>query len=433
MVNNNFNRGQSSRRYTRWLPALLAFLALPAWAQQYYDPGILQTPITSMPSGFAAEGIRLGSFVLTPALDLAVEDHDNIYYENQDEVSDVIYHIRPKVGLSSGWSRHALSMAVIGDFARFQDNSSEDYDDLMLTLDGRIDVKRGSYFTAATGVLLLHEDRSSPEDPGGSEPTDFSYRNYKLGYHHNFNRLTAALSFGRNEWDYDNNIDEDGEIIDNTDRDRTNDSLGLRMDYLVAPQRKVFLALNSNTVKYDLPADEAGFARDSDGYQVRGGLAMDISGVLTGDIYAQYLSQDYDDPRFPNESGASFGLGLDWSPSRLTGVSFRIEQSVLETTQEFSSGYLSTLYAARLQHELRRWLLFHARISYTDNEYGLAADAPADALADTQIVRAGLGLSYLVNRHAKLTFGYTFEDQDANLETSHYQANRIYLVLGLEL
>lgn len=411
---------------------VLLLLASPARAQQYYDPGIMQSPISQMPSGYAAQGVRLGSFTLTPVLELAYEDHDNIYYQNQAEVSDTIYHIRPKVALSSGWSRHALSIGVMGDFARFSDNPSEDYDDVMLTADARIDVKRGSYFTLRSGAMLLHEDRSSPDDRGGIEPTDFSYHNYEVGYHHTFNRLSADLTFDRAAWDYDNNFNDEGELIDNSDRDRTNDSLRLRLDYRLAPQRSMFLSMGSNTVKYDRAADDAGFMRDSDGYQLRGGLAMDLSGVLAGDVYAQYLKQDYDDPRFPAEDGVSFGAALSWSPSRLTTVGFRVEQSVLETTQEFSSGYLSTLYAARLQHELRRWLLFHVRVSFTDNEYGLTADAPATTLSETEVFRAGVGLSYLYNRHLNLTLGYTFEDQDANLAVEQYQANRFYLVLSLQ-
>ena len=49
------------------------------------------------------------------------------------------------------------------------------------------------------------------------------------------------------------------------------------------------------------------------------------------------------------------------------------------------------------------------------------------------LFRSGVGLSYLFNRYAQLTAGYSWESQDANLVLEEYDTQRFYLVLGLAL
>jgi hypothetical protein len=390
---------------------VLALLPSLLHAQQYNNPGIMQNPILYKPQDYEARYFNVGSFILRPLLNVAAESHDNVYYENKNKTSDFITHLQPGLELSSTWSRHALTVGLLGDIARFKDNSSEDYEDLVLNLNARIDVKTGKYFTVQTSSALLHEDRSSPEDADGIKPTTFDENNLGVGYHHRFNRLTGALTLKKLDTSYDKNYSQDGDLIDNTDRD---------------------LNFSRNTVNYKQSIDDAGFARGSDGFSLRGGVTFDISGVLTGDLWLQYLEQNYDDPRFTKNDDMSFGMGLVWSPTRLTRISLQGSTNVLETTLEESSGYVSKLYSVRLQHEFRRWLLFHITASIFDNDYALTPEASAQTLSESRTKTVGLGLSYLFNQHFNLTGGYSLEKQTANLTPYEYRANRAFLVLAVQ-
>ncbi len=371
--------------------------------------------------------------MLSPALDFVYEQHDNIYYQPENPVSDDIYHLRPRISLASGWSRHALSFDLSGDFASYDNAGKEDFDDLTLAMDARIDIRRGKYLSFSAARVMLHEDRSSPDDPGGIEPTGFDNEVFAVGYHHLFNRLVADLSYRWNTTNYDGNLDAGGGFIDNRDRDRGNENMDLRLSYQIMPQRSAFLGLSRNTVDYDLPADNEGFVRDSEGYQIQAGMTFDITGVLNGGVWLERVEQDYDDPRFRNQDDTGMGFELEWSPTRLTTLSLRSDRGPLESTQPNSSGYIGKLYSLRLQHELRRYLLLHARVSYTDNDYGLTPEAADDTLAWAEIRRGELGLSYLFNPSVSLTVGYSREKQDANLAVEQYQANRFFLTLGLAL
>jgi len=422
------------------LMAIGAFM-LPgvSMAQQYHDPGLLQKSIDRKPVDFQAPGIRLGNFVLNPGAELAYENNDNIFYLENGEISDSIIHVRPWVKLNSDWNRHALNLDFYADIARYNDFGSEDYEDWVASLDGRIDVRRGSNFSYGASYMSLHERRSSPDDVGGIKPTEFDATNFDLGYSHNFNRMTAALIYLRSDMDYDDNLNGDGEILNNQDRDRSRGEYALRLDYELSGPRGVFFRAAGNSVDYDQKIDDQGFARSSDGYSFQGGMSWDKTGLLVGDVYVEYIKQEFDDPILKNIDGWGLGASLDWTPTELTNVNFLVRNGPQETTQGSTSGYFSTQYAVRLQHELRRNWLLNARVSYTDNDYEVSDLAPvpyeddAGPLEETQVTRAGIGLSYLFNRNLYLSGGYVYENQDANESRFEYGTNRWFLTFGGEL
>ena len=90
------------------------------------------------------------------------------------------------------------------------------------------------------------------------------------------------------------------------------------------------------------------------------------------------------------------------------------------------------LYSARVQHELRRNVLLNARLSYTDNNYKYDGQSE-NALQDTDVTRAGLGISWLINRNFSLSGGYVYEKQNANDDYFEYKTNRWFITLGGEL
>jgi len=49
------------------------------------------------------------------------------------------------------------------------------------------------------------------------------------------------------------------------------------------------------------------------------------------------------------------------------------------------------------------------------------------------VTRAGVGLSYLINRHFNLSGGYVYERQSASDNYFEYKTNRFFITLGGEL
>ena len=413
---------------------VLGGFVLPAAsvAQQYYDPGLLQKTVDRKPVEYQSPGIRAGSFVLNPGAELAWESNDNIFYLNNPKVSDDILHARPWLNVNSDWSRHELNFSAYADLGYYSDFSSENYEDWVVSLDGRIDVRRGSAFNYKASYLKLHDDRSSPDSRSSVVPTEYAFSGVDVDYTHTFNRMTAQLRYQYQDTDYHNGEDFDGNVVDNQDRDRSRDIWSVRLGYDYTEQSAFFVEYAGNNLDYDEKFDRNGYQRSSDGYDIRGGVAWNMTGVLTGDLFVQYINQDYDDARFNKVSGWGVGANLDWTPTQLTNINFKFANTPQETTLSGASGYYSSLYSARIQHELRRNILLNARVSYTDNDYEYD-DPDTGNLNSTEVTRAGVGMSFLISRHFYISGGYVYEKQNANEERYEYKTNRFFITLGGEL
>ena len=408
-------------------------------AQNRSSEDALQGTIYRKPVDFVTPDIRVGGFQLSPGVELGWENSDNIFYIPRnvqqiglEKIRDNILHVRPWLDLKSDWNRHELNLHAFVDAARYDDYDSQNYTDWLASLDGRIDVKSRSAFNYSAGHWRLHQNRSDPDDRNAIEPTKYTSNRYSAGYSHTFNRLTPELRYRYQDNSFDNNENLIGEVIDNKDRDRSRQSLALQLDYAYSDLSSIFLSYETNKVDYDLKFDSDGFQRSSDGYNLRSGLSWRTTGLLNGRLYAQYLSQDYDDPRFNNVDGFGIGAALSWTPTELTDVRFRFENTPRETRQTGSSGSFSQLYEVRVQHELRRNILLNGRYSYTDDNYETNKDA-GSSLQDSRTTEAGFSVNYLFNRYFYISGGYIYEKQNANESFYDYATNRWFFALGMEL
>ncbi len=422
----------------RWgiLAVLLAW-SLMAWpvsifAQYYDDPGLGSRPVAAHPQDYKPLGIRAGSFMLHPGVQLAGEYTDNVFYTQDDEQSDTVLHIRPYISAQSTWNRHSLNVSLAADVARYQDFGFRDYEDYFFGINGQIDVKNRSYFTYALDYMDLHEDLNSRISEQGLEPTRYSLSGGSLGYDHTFNRLSLGFKYTYESLDFDNAIGFDGDIINNNDRDRSGNTWLARAGYQFQTDKQLYVSYAYYDVDYDQRLDRNSFARSGDGYTASVGLSFAITGKLNGELYGSYHDRSYDDPALSGLSGWAAGASLQWKPTYLTSVYGNISSSVEETTNRYSSGILQTVYSVRVDHELLRFLQLNAFASYRDGDHELIEGAPASARDHDKVYRYGLGANWFINRHMYLNASYGHEKLKTNVAADGYQVNRVWLVLGLE-
>jgi len=410
----------------------MTFLAPTAFAQTYDNPRLGELPVYAHPQDYKPLGIRAGTFMLHPGVELAAEWSDNVFYSSFDEQSDTIYHVRPYVTAQSTWSRHSLTVRLAADFAFYNNYSFRNYQDYFLNIAGRLDVKTRSSFDYNLDVMRLHEGLNDRAAQQGVDPTIYHLLGAGLGFDHQFNRLDVTVRYSYINLDFDNNIGFDGEVIDNHDRNRHSNIFDVQLGYQAMTEMQWFVGGNWTQVSYQQEFDRNGLARSSDGYNLRGGVRMGITEVLNGDLFVSYHDMSYDDPTLPNVSGWSLGAALTWQPTLLTTVRGSIVSDVQQTTYEYASGYLGPLYALRVDHELLRDLQLSAKLSYRKNDYTLVADAPSNARRYDNVWSAGIGANYFINRSMYLSLSYDYSQVTSNVPTDEYTVNTVWLVLGLE-
>lgn len=413
--------------------AMAGVLVAGTLSAQYYDnPGLGQKPVASHPQDYKPLGIRAGAFMLHPGAQLVAEYTDNVFFTTHDTESDTIFHLRPYLNAQSTWSRHSLNVSLAADIARHRDFGERDYEDYFLVVGGRVDVKNRSFMSYGAQYLRLHEGLNSRDSEQGFEPTDYDLYGAKLGYDHTFNRLSVGGELSWDQMDFDDAIGFDNQVIENQDRDR--DRLGwmVKAGYQFRTDMQAFASYTGYDVEFDQTLDRNGYARSGDGYTASAGLGFTATGKVNGQLYASYANRSYDDPRLPETSGWGGGAGLTWTPTYLTSVYLQMATSIEETTSAHSSGYLRNLYSIRVDHELLRYVQLNGFLSYSDNDYQLLPGAPANARAWDQIWRAGVGVSWFINRHLYLNASYDFETLDTNVPNDDFDVNRVWLTLGFE-
>lgn len=399
-------------------------------------------------------GLRVRSFTVLPTLEVAGEYIDNVYRQEANVRSDFVARLLPKIAVESQWSRHALGLAASSDMAFYNEHSTEDYQNFNLDLHGRIDVKRSSYATLQGGMNRQIQLRGSPDDRFGNEPTVYYDYFGVFDYFHRFNRLSANIGHRIDYYTFndvsgansataqdinippDVSAQETAFYLHNTDRNFVGNTTHLRLGYLLKTGYEAFVRGIYNWREYDQTTDDFGYRRSSSGYGVDAGVGFDLTALLKGEVFVNYLSQDYDDPRLTNTSGIGGGIDLTWTPTRLTTVRGSFVSRVDETSLAGVSGYYSRMFTLGVDHELRRNIILSARAGYGNNSYnGYQLDINGNPTAGStqrneNIYLAGAALKYLINRNFYARAYYDFFKRDVNIDGNNYDWNRVGIAIG---
>ena len=381
-------------------------------------------------------GVRAGSFTILPRLETGVTYESNVFATENNTKDDFIWVTQPRVDVRSDFNNHALNFSAAGNIGRYFDFTSENYADYRVQTDGRYDISRDSSISALLFNRRDHEGRSDPDiqtSTGTSrfaEPVNYYTSGGDLAYNQRFNRLRFRLSGLAHYTSYDDAQLTTGVKESQEDRDRWDYATTGRVGYEFMAGYEAFVQGTYSWTRYRLTPDFGGVNRDSDGYEVVGGLSTDLTGLITGEFCAGYLNKKYDDPSLKDFSGLAIGGRLNWSVTQLTTVTGSISRQVRESTftlgTQQASSYNRTVVALGVDHELLRTVLLNARAQWRQDDFN-GVDRTDN------VYTLGAGASYQLNRYLFLNGGYTYEKRNSNLSGFDYSDNLVYLRVGGQL
>jgi len=377
---------------------------------------------------YEALGAHLGGFLLFPRLLVTAEHDDNIYALPTNEIGDWAVRVQPELALNSNWSRHQVTVYGRSTFTRYDENGSEDSDEWTVGGAGRLDVRRDESLSGGADIGRFTEPRTSNSTQGGSVvPIQYYLKTANLGYVKEFNRLRGTARLNWYNYDYRDGRAITGAALNQDDRDRDEYVLTVRGDYAISPATAFFVEVAGNRHEYDLGDAEIGLTRNSKGLDVRAGANFELSNLVRGEIGVGYLHQSYTDRRFDDIDGLSVRAQLEWFPTQLTTVSFTGSRQVRDSGIPGAAGYLSSSYAAQVDHELLRNLILTAQLSYGDDDY-------KDFDRQDKYWRAGISGTYLMNRNVGLTVGYSYLDQNSSglFRGVDYSINKVGATVTLQ-
>jgi len=374
-------------------------------------------------------GLRLGSFILYPDLDVTGSFNSNILGQASHPLSDYIVAIQPAVDLKSDWNNNALNFHADGTINKYTEHSDQDYDDYTFSSDGRIDIDRSAILFGGVGYSVRHQPVYSPNNLGSvipglqsAVPEQYSDLSARGGGRKTFNRLSFRFDVAYDQYSFNDVASTSGVSVPFHLQNYNEEQFILRSAYELFPQSEVYVLTRYDIRNHDFSSDLFGFNRNSTGYTVAAGAKYDLTGVTFIDAYAGYYRQDYRDARLQPLDGPTFAVKLTWNVTRLTTVTGSLNRSVAETDLPGVSGYVATVGETHVDHELLRNVILRASLGWEEDSFqGIARTDDYYA--------AGVGAKYLINRNFALSVDYSFQVRNSSQSVNNFRAN----IVGLRL
>lgn len=400
-----------------------------------------ERPDPRSPAARAAEnydpvGVPVGSFRLFPELELGEAYNDNIYAVSNatGKTGSFIQYIRPKLDLRSDWNQHQLNFFAKGNFGIYSVDSLNNFWDFGVGTDGRLDIQRDWNIYGGGSFNRLHEDRGAPNTVTtvNVPPNMYNQIAANVGYFQQFNRFSVRLDARMDNYYF---INEGPGIaagtIPNWDRNRTEFREAARFGYEFSPGFSVWTRGSLNQRTYQYTVDVLGYTHNSDGWDVVGGVTIDLGGITSIEAFAGYVQQNYKDPRFPQVSAPTFGLAAYWNPMRELWVKPFVRRTVEDSALNSTSSYLNTAMGLDVEYRVRPNIRLDGHFDYSIADYSAATNSGAQRYDQYITFRAGV--QYLPTPNFFIGPTYQFVHRSSSVANSDYDQNLIMLRLGTRI
>jgi hypothetical protein len=377
---------------------------------------------------YEALGIKAGSFLILPAVELSAGYNSNP--QAAPGGPGALYLVvAPELHVRSNWSSNSLTADITGSYTDYPNSSfqpSLNVPYLNAKVDGTLDVTRYTQILLEGRTTVTTDNPGSPNIQFGlaTLPIDTTVGG-TLGVAEQFGRFNVSLKGTLDRSMYSNGTLTDGESA-NFDWRAFDQYAGiLRLGYEIDPGLKPFVEIDEDTRIHDSTLDIFGEDRNSDGSSAKLGADLNLFGSLTGEIAVGYMERDYQDPTLPNIGGVTVDGSLLWQATGLTSAKFTAQSSVGESAVQGVSGEFSRSFSLEVDHALRTWLIANAILGYENDEYvGLGRN-------DNHYF-AATGLTYKMNREVQFKGEVRQDWLNSNVTGVAYTATTFLLTMRLQ-
>jgi hypothetical protein len=357
-------------------------------------------------SAYAPLGARVpGQFLFHPTVGVKERYQSNIFRTDNNEESDFITSVQPGFLLKSDWAVHALDITALGDLGYYADNTSENYQDYRLGAKGRFDIMHDTYFTGKLTHDHLHENRGSPNNLGGADPTEFDRTVIGAGFTRELGLLKLYADVDNEEWSYDENSSLPGQ----RDRDRSQQNYKAKLAYELSPDYEAYVSYAFRDRQFD--SNTSGVSADSKAHEIIAGTDIYLTGTMRADIYGGYTRQTYDQSNIDTLDFINYGGSLNWSLTPITSLQADVYRDVRPSITGTTTDYVETSFGAQLAHALRDNWIADARLRYVNDEF---FDTTGANVREDDVYLAGLGMDYLLDRGLAVRGTYDLFTRDSD-------------------
>ena len=356
-------------------------------------------------------GIRVGSFLLYPALSLFVDVTDNIDNSSSGQEGRS-GRAELELRAESDWSRHRLSLEGRAGIENYFEPEDRDADDeLSANAALRLDLADQTQLTITGDYNRQRESANNAElaASGGSASVETDM-NAGVVFDHDVAQLQLQLrgSIASEQFDED------------ASRDFKTYTIGGRIGYRYTDQIIPFVDLEASRKRYDSGAS----TQNGDNLRAAVGVEVRDREKLSGEASVGVMTWRPDAAGQSEDTILFADASVTWSPNPLWSLTGGLETSLTSSSTGASS---VATHAVRLSAD-------YAALRNLD--LGASLDVSLDDYRGTNredvIVRGGLSADYSFNRFAQLVGRFEHERRDSNQAGADYTTNTISVGLRFQ-
>ncbi|MBA2126794.1 hypothetical protein DLM45_11275 [Hyphomicrobium methylovorum] len=368
-------------------------------------------------------GIKVGSFVLFPELELGTSYYSNVFHTTPAR-SDMALDVNPSARLVSNWSRHALEFNGRGTLSFYDTYVSEDDRDYALEARGRLDITRRANIQALIARQQSFEDRSALDASTVGSRAKILVDRAEASYNQRFNRLSLQIRGSVTDNSY-GDTDIANTEFNNRDRDFTQFEEAGRATWELKPSLSPFIEVANNHRDYAEVAQTDFINRTSNGQRYRVGISFGDTGeIIRGEISLGYGVQRPVDNRLHAVDGLIIDANATWRVTPLTSLLFTANSDVSETITSGVGGAFYRSAGIELRHQLRSYLVASAGFRYSNQD-------SQDGVINDNEFRETIGLEYFADRNTVLFGRYSHVNFDGIGIPSDYTGDEIHVGIRL--
>jgi hypothetical protein len=376
-------------------------------------------------------GIKLGSFLLLPQIDLSISHGDNIYATDHDKRGDFYLDTRAQVAVKSQFSRHALDASAYYDRNTYFKLTSENTSQYGAKADGRYDLSADGFVTVAGGYDRVAESRTNIDSiTAASKPVLYDLYHGDASFSDTFGPLNAVLSFHDRNYRYHDAV-FGSTTVDQSYRDFTVLQGEADLAYDLHHMTSFIVHGTVERRRYDLGFGDAGFDpailtdRSANGVRIEAGLQHQVTSLVQATIRLGWLHYSYEDPRLNSLSAFSYHGELIWNVTPLTTIQASADRRVDETVSITYAGNLRDEFRIGAQHELLRNLILNVDGRYAAIRPSAVNETAAvgQLLSRSHELELGGGGHYYIGRNIRVNANFTHTQRRSNDDSLAFSEN----------
>jgi hypothetical protein len=372
---------------------------------------------------FAATGVRLGTFVIRPSIEIGVNATDNPAGSHEKH-NAVGFILAPAIEISSEDTDHSIEANAKGTFIFYGDQTLDERD-ATARVKGRYDLTSRTSLEGEVGYSYTLDRFTDPDTPeNATERPPVHDFDASFGVTQRFGRVSVGLA-GTVEREVHENVPlSGGGESDLSELNNTEYGLRLRTGFEASAAITPYVQTAFGRRHFD-QADEDGTDRSSVWGELRGGLIFDFGSKLSGDVSAGWRHEDLEDDQLDDLDGPVAAASILWSPRRLWDVRLDLTTQAETTTIADSPG--SMLYSGTLSVSRQVTPRFKMEVGGgLDYEHFIGVDR------DDTTPAAYTQATYAFNRTASLIARYGYERTYSTEEGQDSEENVVSVRVRLQ-